>query len=203
MWPLVACSDVAAVPTIWPTAIVPVLPTAVPASPVPVSEPTPLLPTAVASQPIRLTAVPGIPPDIVTAAQQIAAQNPAQFQWVDGAADVTLTWEAGRPAAQWVYVVAAPFATTPDGVDQLDLTAVWQGAGDRTFIMAERDQAVAAALLGGSGAAIVAPDGQLVAKLWEIRPSLTILPFDQLTPELKVMRLDNVSPLSPDFAAES
>ena len=89
---LVACSDGTAVPTVWPTAIVPVSSTAVPSSPVPVSEPTPLPPTAVSHQPIRVTAVPGIPTEIVTAAQQMTQQNPAQFQWVEsGAADVTLT----------------------------------------------------------------------------------------------------------------
>ena len=200
---LVACSDVTAVPTVWPTAIVPVLPTAVPASPVPVGEPTPLPPTAVSAEPIGITAVPGIPSEIVAAAQQIAQQNPAQFRWVDGAADVTLTWEAGRPLAQWVYVAAAPFATVTDEVDRLDLTAAWQGAGDWAFVAAEWDAAAAAVLLGEGGAAAVVLDEQLVGQLWEVRPSLTLVPFDELTPELKVMYLDGVSPLAPDFAAES
>jgi len=161
-----------------------------------------LPPTVVSSQPVFITAAPGLPPEIITAAQQIAAQNPAQFQWVDGAADVTLTWEAGRPLAQWVYVIAAPFATAPDGVDRLDLTAAWQGAGEWTFVAAEGEQAAAAVLLG-EGNAATAPDGQLVETLWGVRPSLTLLPFDQLTPELKAMRLDGVSPLSPDFVPES
>jgi poly-gamma-glutamate synthesis protein (capsule biosynthesis protein) len=69
--------------------------------------------------------------------------------------------------------------------------------------VAAGEQAAVSVLLGEGSAAVVTPDDQVVAKLWEVRPSLTILPFDQLTPELKVMRLDNVSPLTPDFAAAS
>jgi hypothetical protein len=40
---------------------------------------------------------------------------------------------------------------------------------------------------------------EMVERAWAERPSLLILPFHQLRPELKLLRLDGVSPLTADF----
>jgi poly-gamma-glutamate synthesis protein (capsule biosynthesis protein) len=49
------------------------------------------------------------------------------------------------------------------------------------------------------GAVQTVPAGQLTDALWQDRAAWGILPFDELTPRLKVLSLDGTSPLHKDF----
>ncbi|RIK18391.1 MAG: hypothetical protein DCC51_10695, partial [Anaerolineae bacterium] len=94
-----------------------------------VPPPSPPVATVDPSSPARFTlsAVPGVPPALIDAAREAAANNSQQFQWVDHdpAADVLLTINDGAPLAHWLYVVAAPFATVTDGTTWPAVTAGW------------------------------------------------------------------------------
>jgi hypothetical protein len=58
---------------------------------------------------------PGVPPELIAAAQQLAADQPLLFSWTDEQeADAMLGLGPGEPLATWVYSVAAPFATVSD-----------------------------------------------------------------------------------------
>jgi poly-gamma-glutamate capsule biosynthesis protein CapA/YwtB (metallophosphatase superfamily) len=210
---LTACGGAAVTPL--PTAVPPI---PLPAPPTPVLLPTPegdlpptpafgepvstspistLPPTETAVPPLTIAAEIGVPPDLVALAQAL----PAPFAWVAdaSAADVLLTLGEGTPLAEWLYAVAAPFATLDDEVTRDMVQARWQ-SGDAFFASAE---------LAGWETAVLGPPhaninflsdvAEMSERAWAERPSLLILPFHQLRPDLKLLRLDGVSPLMADF----
>ena len=199
-----ACQQTAVYPTVWPTAI---LPSAVDEEMVE-SLPTAVSPTrAPINEPIKITAVAGTPQPLITTIQTFAQQRPAQYQWVDaGEADVVITPTGERPFAQWIYTVAAPFATITDEISLLELQTLWQApATDTTpLFVSESEQNILNSLWGPAGANVtpVAED-ELSTMLWAERPSLAIIPFDALTPELKVLTVDGHSPLQKAFNSAS
>jgi hypothetical protein len=210
---LTACGNVGQAPL--PTAVLP-LTLPAPPTPQPLATPTgPLPPTPVANLPetaiptattaatatavppsLTLSAAPGVPGDLRAAAQALAAARPGQFAWVEaGEADVTLTLGAGTPLAEWIYVVAAPFATVQDEVALPDLNSAGplfapaEVAAWDTAVFTPADPRIT----------YLTDPAEMVESAWAERPSLLILPFHQLRPELKLLRLDGVSPLTADF----
>lgn len=209
---LAGCVQPEPLPTADPTAIVPLVMTPPPTPPVTLAavSPTPSpaavpLPTAV---PLRIGATAAVPPELVAAAQQVAAQSQARFAWIEqGAtlaqADILLAAGEGKPLAQWVYAVAAPFATVADEVTMAELLATWQTGGNLgwSFYVDAPTAAAITTLWGQPSTAVqVVPASELIALLWANRPSWTIIPFHKLQPELKALRLDGVSLLQRDFA---
>ena len=152
-----------------------------------------------------LSAAPGVPEALRTAAQHVATSNPELFTWVEGdaTADVRLTVNDGAPLAQWVYVVAAPFATVADETTAAAVTAGWAaGASDVGRLLLDADSAAALEAAWGAptGGEIVADD--FIGRVWAARPAWIIVPFDQLRPEWKVLRVDGRSPLAHDFTTD-
>jgi poly-gamma-glutamate synthesis protein (capsule biosynthesis protein) len=196
----------AAVPTLAPVASLP--PTAVP-SPTTASLLKSLFSAAEPERtPLSISALPGVPADLIAVAQQLAAAQPAQFQWIapgDASADITLTLNDGQSLAQWIYVVAAPFATIPDSSSSEEIAAAWTAvaAPETPLILSTEETAMLSALWGAPGPTLtIVPPDDLRESLWAERPSRTILPFQQLTPDLKVLALDGQSPFDPEFAAD-
>jgi poly-gamma-glutamate capsule biosynthesis protein CapA/YwtB (metallophosphatase superfamily) len=211
---LVGC-EATAVPTLVPTAVA-VHPSLPPPPTPPVTPfvelaealppPTrPIAPTAT-SPPvaplITLGTAAGVPPELAEAARTVAAQRPDLFTWTTGeAADVTLVVNDGVEIAHWLYAVAAPFATTADEISATALAEAWRdgSAGPSLYL----DPGTAAAwesVWGAPGPGVtLLPEAERIAGLWQARPSLTLIPFHRLSPELKVLRLDGRSPLDPGF----
>lgn len=216
---LVACGGAEPLPTRSPTAV---FPAAVYEAPgLPPTRPLPGTITAVTASPppaarLRLGAGTAVPAELVAAAQKTAQQNLAAFTWTETTdADVALTLAPEtEPLAQWIYVVAAPFATLAEEYSWAALQARWQNDLPGQPLLASA--ATAAALtpqLGPPGPQVhIVAKTELVAALWGQRPSLpdplaepplAILPFHQLTPALKPLALDGLSPLAPGFMAEA
>jgi hypothetical protein len=151
-----------------------------------------------------LSAAPGVPEALRAAAQDVAAANPELFTWVEGgAADVRLTVADGEPLAQWLYAAAAPFATVADETTAAAITAGWaSGSSELGRLLLDADTAAAFAATWGTptGGEVVADD--FIGRVWAARPSWIIVPFDQLRPEWKVLRVDGHSPLTHDFSAD-
>lgn len=173
---------------------------------IPQSPPQPTLePLAASTGRYTVSAAPGVPAEVVAAAQQTAAAAPDLFSWVDpgdDSADVMLAPGVGEPLATWVYAVAAPFATLADDIGGADVSAGWQTgqAPLGTLLVAEGTAAPLGALFGSpSPAAVLGPD--IVGEVWAARPSWTILPYDQLRPEFKTLAIDGQTPLSHTFDA--
>lgn len=152
-----------------------------------------------------LSAAAGVPEPLVAAARQVATTNPQLFTWIEGdpTADVRLTVNDGAPLAAWVYAVAAPFATVTDDTTSDAVMAGWtSGSSDLGRLMLDPTTAAALEAAWGpsSGPARVADD--FIGQVWAARPSWIIVPFDQLRPEWKVLRVDGRSPLTHEFTVE-
>ncbi len=156
-----------------------------------------------------VSARPGVPDEVASTILAMVADNPDKFLWVEPGSlptDITITIEGGEPLSQWIYVVAAPFPTVEDAVTEAELRDLWQAPERRERQLTVNDNA--AALLterwGKQGASVAVVDPATLADtLWKKQPSITILPFHRLNPDLKVLELDGESPLSANFSADS
>ncbi|MEM7115414.1 MAG: CapA family protein [Chloroflexota bacterium] len=169
----------------------------------PTLKPDPTVPPTPTPTIFSISAVAAVPHALVAAAQEIAATNP-QFRWVDdpATADLHLAINDGQPLTTWHYVFAAPFATIPDDTSLEAWTVGWQTGQNNlgaTFITPETAAAWATVWQDGIPKIRVVPAEELSAALWAERPSLTLLPFHHLTPDLKVLTVNGRSPLAPNF----
>jgi poly-gamma-glutamate synthesis protein (capsule biosynthesis protein) len=140
-------------------------------------------------------------------AQQPAPEEAAVQIVLNPGPEVALT-------AQWIYIVVAPFPTIPDGVSWAGFTGYWQ-RGDASglvgFDPAPRLALTADAadlligLIGPSAAGLpldlygADQAGQLVDLAWAARPSISVVPFEQLEPRWKTLAVDGRSPLDESF----
>ncbi len=113
-------------------------------------------------------------------------------------------------ATTWVYAAAAAFPTVTDRVSLQDLQNAWQTGKGRAFpgkalLMSAETRAVFSAVWGqpAAGAVAVLAEDELLAAAWKGNPgSLALLPFDQLGPRWKVLRVNGLSPLDPALDVE-
>ncbi|MCB8982304.1 MAG: CapA family protein [Ardenticatenaceae bacterium] len=149
----------------------------------------------------QIGALPGTPLELVAQIQQFATEHAGTFSWVDGTeADVVVAAGAGRPFYTAIYAAAAPFPTIPDTLPLADLQTAWQTGGEQPLLVSPDTAVALTAVWGEPNAAVqTVPADRLVDELWGQRPSLAILPFERLQPALKVLRLDEVSPLDQAF----
>jgi hypothetical protein len=122
-------------------------------------------------------------------------------------ATVTLdTAPADEADSLWVYALVAPFPTITDDVSSTVLLDFWHGSGTGPFggsplRMAESTLRAISAIWGepAPGAVQIVPQEQLVEVLWLERPSWGIVPFEDLEPRLKVLSIDQNSPIHSNF----
>jgi poly-gamma-glutamate synthesis protein (capsule biosynthesis protein) len=157
-----------------------------------------------------LEIAPGVPEKVGEAAKELSRRYPQLFSWsADQAVDsptVKLSINEGAPLAQWTYVIAAPFATVTDEVGLDEVVSGWSNGsnGLGTLILDQETIDAISTIWGPPSPNILRVESTgLVDALWSNRPSWTIMPFDQLSPELKVLRLNGASPLSRDFDVSS
>jgi len=111
---------------------------------------------------------------------------------------------------EWILVPVAPFPTIKDEIFWSDILAFWQEGDSRVLPTLFCTKEVAAgleALLGkpntGAPIKIVSPE-KIVDEAWAVRPdSWAIVPFDQLTPRWKVLRLDGVDVLEKGLSEKT
>ncbi len=108
--------------------------------------------------------------------------------------------------AVWTYALAAPFPTILDGVTLAELEAAWNASSSEPMAesplwMTESTLSAFSVFFGEAGAGVVktVPAEELVNALWENQPAWGILPFESLDPRLKVLTVDDQSPLRNDF----
>jgi hypothetical protein len=122
-------------------------------------------------------------------------------------ASVTLTLaKTNEPASVWVYALVAPFPTIIDDVSFRDLLDFWHGSGMGLFDglplrMAESTLQAFSAIWGEAapGVVVIVPEDRLVDVLWVETSSWGIVPFEELQPRLKVLSIDQNSPIHNDF----
>ena len=108
---------------------------------------------------------------------------------------------------EWVLVPVVPFPTIKDEISWSDILVFWKEGDSRvlpTLFCTQEVMRILEALLGkpntGTPIKIVSPE-KIVDEAWAGRPnSWAIVPFDQLAPRWKGLRLDGVDVLEKGLA---
>ncbi len=173
--------------------------------PAPTATATPL-PPAIASQLFGVVLQPGLPAIISEAARNLVQSAPLLFSLdpdlTQKGRQLSIGFNGDHPLASWVFAVAAPFATIPDETTMVEISAGWQTgqSGLGALILDEQSAAAFSALWGPPGPGVtVVPTIELRQDLWASRPAWTLQPFERLSPELKVIRVDGQSPVDKEF----
>jgi len=177
------------------------------------STPTPIAsftPTSTESKPANLAiwfslALPesiraslSLPPEITQVRQ------PEEANLFLGPATGVLKQNDELPSSTWVYAMVAPFPTVMDGVNLADIKDCWVGKPSPIFngnpiLMAADTYQAFQGLWGPSLTGVMVVDkDKLLDTAWKM-PSWAIVPFDDLDPRWKVLRVDGMSPLDKDF----
>ena len=128
-------------------------------------------------------------------------------------ADFLLQAGGDQAISRWVYALAAPFPTIPDGVSEQELRDAWRGNPPSAFagsplLMDETTLGVLTVTWGAPAAGMVKtlPAQVLLDYAWESaqpfmesQPSWAILPFENLEPRWKVLKIDGRSPIDEVF----
>jgi len=181
-------------------------PTRTPRPPIPTPTPTPP-PTPTPAWPVTIF-VPGrLPAPVADALNSTVAACPDLFAPAPSAeaADVQVALNPGpdaTPLAGWIYAVVASFPTLTDEVIWADVVSSWGGAlagpfAGRPLLMTADTAATLVTLMGdpAPGAVEIIPSEELVQRAWDTRPAWAVVPFDQLEPRWKVLRVDGGSVL--------
>ena len=121
-------------------------------------------------------------------------------------ADLSIDVGADHPLSEWIYVLAAPFATVTDGIRLTEIQALWQGSTTATIpvtrlIVSGNTKAVFEKLWGGASLTtveVVSVD-DLLAAAWDVEGTWAILPFEDLEAQWKVIAVDDQSPIQKAF----
>jgi len=161
----------------------------------------------------------GLPVPVADVLNSALAERPDLFApaYPAEAADVQVTLNASAalrtnlapdatPLAEWTYAVVAPFPTLTDEVTWADVASSWSGTPigpftGRPLLMSADTAVTLAAIMGhpAPGAVEIVPAEEIVQRAWDTRPAWAIVPFDQLEPRWKVLRVDGVSVLDKNL----
>jgi hypothetical protein len=132
-----------------------------------------------------------------------ALEDPLRGLFVSDEAQATIRLEVGDAnlVSQWVYALVTPFASTLQGLSGEELLARWQGqATAPPLFLGQSSYDMFTAFWGPAGAGVqVVPAGSLLDTAWAQRPSLAIVPFEDLDPRWKVLPVDGLSPIHKDL----
>ena len=176
-------------------------------TPTPTATPSP---TPTPAFPVTIGCEPGVPSEVCSALQSRAAEDSAHFAWTNepGAADVRLSLDAAQPSAQpvgtWTYAVAAPFFTTEFEVSAAEVKSAWQGSpsaawGERAPCWSRRTRCRRGLRCGARRRAMVRTvDASSILTEAQASDGWALVPFHELTPRWKVLRVDGLSPVEKD-----
>lgn len=101
-----------------------------------------------------------------------------------------------------VYAAVVPFPTVVDDISSDALIALWQGTPDgegvfTQLIVSEESATILSALWGGnpSGQVTVLNQEEILDIAWKSTYTVALIPFEDIEPKWKVLRVDEVSPL--------
>ena len=106
----------------------------------------------------------------------------------------------GVQGSTWIYALVAAFPSLADSASFDEIKAAWLGQGPG-LVMTETTQAAMQAILGGQagqGVRLVSAS-DLTEVLWQDRALWAIVPFEALNEKLKVLEVDDQSPLHKGF----
>ncbi len=167
------------------------------------------LPTATATTPpaYQLWVSPSVPMKIKQAVDLQSVIQPTDELGV-----YTVRLEPGEPKAdevtlkksEWVYALVAPFPTISDGYTYDQFLAYWSGKSggiECSLIMDPSTRLALVSRLGDNAQGVVqeVPSDQLLTIAWQEKNLCAVIPFEELSPRWKVMKIDGVSPYDRQF----
>ncbi len=177
-------------------------------TPRPTTTPTPT-PTPTPSWPASVFVPHGLPPAVM-ASVDLVFTNHADLFVLDSSrdsADVRVLAPSDTNdelLVEWTYVLVAPFPTVVDNVDWTELVAFWSGAPTESGplndspLMMTAETATALTLLMGNpdpDSIDIVAAGELMERAWNEQPAMAVVPFEDLEPRWKVLRIDGFSVL--------
>lgn len=174
------------------------VPTRTPFQPV-APTPTKTLTPTLTPEPVRELTIwfdPAVPPHL--RAQIHMPKNVREVDTPEGS-NLQVGALRGEQAAGWVYALVAPFPTLVDDVSLDEILRAWRGEPGDTFgsrlMMSDSTRAALGARWGlPSGDRLdILPADQLLDRAWDNRPSWAIVPFEEIQPRWKVLRVDGMS----------
>jgi hypothetical protein len=165
--------------------------------------PTPFLAPTASPTPanVRVWLSPALPAELRAAAESIeiiGGRKVDLVQQPDGA-DLQIGPDPQQPLSRWVYAAGVAFPTIRDSIALSELSAEWNGDANPGLSMTKETMAALESRLGPAvGARAMSPADQLQAA-WAEPGAVSIVPFDELSPRWKVLAVDGVSPLDPNF----
>lgn len=106
-----------------------------------------------------------------------------------------------------IYAVAVPFFTVQDELEFNELIRLWEGqpgeGANKTLIVSD-ETASALSLIWGkaSSSVLVRQDNELDLLLEERTQAIAIIPFEHITPRMKILKLSGLSPLDKPLDEE-
>jgi hypothetical protein len=179
----------------------------------PTSTPTPA-PTPTPAWPVTVFVPQGLPAAAADALKAAFADHPDLFVQTSSVeiADIQIVRNVDPKAiriAELVYAVVAPFPTLTDEVAWTDIASSWSvtptgSFADRPLLVTAETAEVLAAAMGqpGSSGVEIVPAEEIVQRAWG-SSAWAILPFDQLEPRWKVLRVDGVSVLDKSLNTDT
>jgi hypothetical protein len=148
--------------------------------------------------PARFRAAITLPPSIKITSQQVAANIRLEIA-PQRAPEAVLE-------SYWIFAVVVPFPSVIDQIALQDLKNAWRGLPGGPFdgkplLMTAETHQVFARWWGTPDAAavqIVAPD-LLLETAWQEMPVWALIPFEDIEPRWKVLRVEHGSPLDNNF----
>jgi len=108
--------------------------------------------------------------------------------------------------AEWIYAIVSPFPTLTDEVSWADVVSSWSATPTGAFagqplLVTINTAATLAAVVGdpAPGAVEVVSAEEILLRAWDTHPAWAIVPFDQLEPRWKVLRVDGGSVLDKEL----
>jgi len=110
----------------------------------------------------------------------------------------------------WVYVLAAPFYTLTDEISFEAFSSLWQGTHPpnsqfEQILISPQTLSAMTTLLGkpDENTVMLLQDGQSALVPLTSRNTLYILPFEELQPHYKILRVDGQSPIDQAFTPDT
>lgn len=171
-----------------------------------------LMPTNTIEPVVLVTATPtlwqvsgnaDVPAELLAAATQLTTQHADRFHWATPPAQADLqlvlatpNQPVAVPLTTWVYALVAPFYSLTDNLTSTELAQLWQNGN----LVLTPDAAAVLTTLYGPPAIPITPvaSENLAPTVWATG-QFALLPFHQLTPDVKVIRLDGVAPIDLTF----
>lgn len=108
-----------------------------------------------------------------------------------------------KRVGEWVYALAVPFFQPVLHVTFDDLQQAWKGKAPATPLwMTSETLEIFKAWWGPPAAGMVRVEtaGDLLQKAWNEKAAWALVPFEQLDPRWRVLRVDEQSPFDPQFS---